>query len=273
MRIVARRTALSLLLVFAAMHAPAALAADCESRVYDLLQAAYPGAQGETGDEGELLRVSAGGTRWINTGAVICKVWPASPGKTLLAVKLQHEAATGAAADSADLELLVADSNSSKITQRYREAGALDSDAIRISSLSLDTARYRLDDKTTAFGLRVNYSGSSRANPYSSTVLSLYVLDGAKLRPVLRKLEVALDRGEWDTNCAGEFENAQRTVAIDSKRDHGYAGLLVSGDEETRRRAAKGDDCEDVAGTNRKRKARLSYDGREYTVPKELQGL
>ncbi|MEG3792110.1 hypothetical protein V1318_18490 [Lysobacter sp. CCNWLW3] len=260
------------LLAASPLAAPAA-AADCQSRVYALLLAAYPGAAGETGDNGEFLRLPGPAMRWINLEDVVCKVWPAAPDRTLLAVKLRHEAADGGDEDLADLDLLIADSTQTRILQRYHQANALDSDAIRVSGLSLDTARYRLDDRTTAFGLRVNYSGSSRANPYSSTSLSLYVPDGATLRPVLRNLEVALDRGEWDTQCVGEFESVQRTVAIDAKRDHGYAGLLVASSASTSRNEPQDEECSSSETPVVKSRERLRYDGREYVVPAPLRGL
>lgn len=274
MMLLAQRTVLSLSLSLAALVSADAAAVDCQHRTYDLLRAAYPGAVGETGDEGELLRTAGASTRWVNLGKVVCKVWPASPDKTLLAVPLQHEAATGLDVDTADLEVLVVDSVRPRILQRYRENGALSSDAVRISSLSLDTARYKLDERTTAFGLRIGYSGSSRANPYGSTVLNLYAADAAgQLRPVLSKLEVEKERGEWDTNCAGEFETVRRTVAIDPKRDHGYAGLRINSTSEHRRNVLQGEDCADVAGKTEKSSLRLAFDGRRYVVPEALRGL
>lgn len=264
---------LSLSLAAAASAASFDARADgCDERSYELLLAAYPGASSETGDNGELLRTPGAPTRWIKLADVACKVWPASPDKTLLAVRLRHEAADGDV-DVADLDVLVADSNQPRILQRYRENEALTSDAMRISSVTLDTARYRLNDSVTAFGVRVAYSGSSRVNPYASTVLSLYAADEGKLRPVLRKLEVALDRGEWDGNCAGEFENAKRTVAIDAKRDHGYAGLLVNSAAESSRAVADGKDCSEKTVAKNKSSVRLAFDGREYVVPKSLRGL
>ncbi|MBT2747941.1 MULTISPECIES: hypothetical protein [unclassified Lysobacter] len=272
MTLKAQRTVLSLSLSLAAVFSAQAAAADCDERVYDLLKAAYPGAADETGDNGEFLRTAGKNARWIKADEVACRVWPASPDKTLLAVRLRHEAADNDT-ETADLEVLVADSKQPRILQRYREDEALQSDAIRISALTLDTARYRLNETTTAFGVRVEYSGSSRANPYGSTQLNLYVADGDTLRPVLRKLEVALDRGEWDTNCAGEFETVKRTVAIDAKRDRGYAGLRVASVEEARRNVAKGEDCADLPVSKHQRVARLAFDGREYTVPADLRGL
>ncbi|MFD1297557.1 PA3715 family protein [Lysobacter gummosus] len=274
MRTTAHRTVLSLSLSLVALIVSAdAVAADCASRLPELLQAAYPGAREGGGDEEGLLRTAGAQPRWIQIDEVACKVWPASPDKTLLAVRLRHQAASGLEVESADLEVLVADSAQPRIAQRYREDDALQSDAIRIGSIALDTARYRLNETTTAFGVRIDYNGSSRANPYGSTQLNLYVADGDSLRPVLRKLEVALDRGEWDTNCAGEFETVKRTVAIDAKRDRGYAGLRVASVEEARRSVAKGDDCTELPVSKRQRVARLAFDGRQYTVPADLRGL
>ncbi|MFK3647002.1 hypothetical protein ACI2IY_01015 [Lysobacter enzymogenes] len=266
----APRTVLFLSLSLAASFS--AQADGCDERSYELLLAAYPGSTSETGDNGELLRTPGAPTRWIKLGDVACKVWPASPDKTLLAVRLRHEAADGDV-DVADLEVLVGDSNRPRILQRYRENEALTSDAMRISSVTLDTARYRLNDSVTAFGVRVAYSGSSRVNPYASTVLNLYAADEGKLRPVLRKLEVALDRGEWDGSCAGEFETAKRTVAIDAKRDHGYAGLLVASAGQSSRAVADGKDCSEKTVAKNKSSVRLAFDGREYVVPKSLRGL
>lgn len=245
----------------------------CDERSYELLLAAYPGADSETGDDGEFLRTPGSPKRWIKLDDVACKVWPASPAKTLLAVRLRHDAASGDV-DVADLEVLVADSAKPRILQRYRENDALTSDAMRISSVTLDTARYRLNEATTAFGVRVTYSGSSRVNPYESTVLNLYAADGEnKLRPVLSNLQVSLDRGEWDGNCAGEFQTVQRTVAIDAKRDHGYAGLTVNSVAQDNRNVAKREDCAEVQGAKRKTSQRLPFDGRRYAVPAELRGL
>lgn len=268
------RAALSVLLSAAALGSSAAAAAeDCQDRIPALLAVAYPGAQGETGDDGEMLRLSGTPTRWADYGRVVCKVWPASPDKTLVAVKLQHGRGGDDAVDEADLEVLVVDSARDRILQRHRDDGVLGSDAIRLSSLAFDTARYRLDESTTAFGLRIGRSGSSRANPYEATTLRLYVIDGDGLRPVLSNLVVERNRGEWDTNCAGEFTDTRRTVAIDGKRDNGYAGLLVNSVERITRNVPRGEDCKEVDGGKKTSSARLRYDGRRYPVPEALRGF
>jgi hypothetical protein len=261
-----RRVAFALLSLALSLAPQAFAAEDCQSRMYALLSAAYPGAQGETGDNGEMLRLPGAEPRWINLGEVACKIWPASPDKTLIAVMLQHQN-TFDDEGSADLELLVADSARERIAQRYRENDALQSDAIRISGIALDTARYRLNENTTAFGVRVNSANNSRANPYGSTRLSLYVLDGARIRPVLRDVEMEADNGEWDTRCDGEFHSRRSTLAVDGKRDHGYAGLILRTVDKSTRQSLKGEECMEGVAETETRSDRLSYDGREYSRP------
>lgn len=256
-----------------AISAPAAAAEGCDARIPALLELAYPGARSETGDDGELLRLSGATTRWIKPEEAVCKVWPAAPDKTLVAVKLRHARNSDTAVDEADLEVLIADSARERIVQRHREDGALSSDAIRVDSFAFDTARYRLDDTTTAFGVRIHRTGSSRANPYEDSTLRLYVPDASGLRPVLRNLIVMRNRGEWDTRCEGEFSAVQRTISMDAKRDHGYAGLLLGSTEHATRNVAKGEDCDEVDAGTHKSSQRLKYDGRQYAVPQALRGF
>lgn len=274
MRNPAHRTVLSVLLLATALCSGAAMAAeDCRDRIPALLELAYPGAQGETGDDGDMLRLSGTPIRWADYGKVVCKVWPASPDKTLIAVKLQYGRGGDEAVDEADLEVLVVDTARDRIVQRHLDKGLLGSDAIRMSSLAFDTARYRLDDTTTAFGLRIGRSGSSRANPYEASTLRLYVLDGEALRPVLSNLIVTRNSGEWDTNCAGQFTDTRRTLAVDKQRDNGYAGLLVSSVDWITRNVGNSEDCDEVKGGKKTSSVRLRYDGRRYVVPEGLRGF
>jgi len=51
----------------------------------------------------------------------------------------------------------------------------------------------------------------------------------------------------------------QRTVAIDAKRDHGYAGLTVNSVAQDNRNVAKREDCAEVQGAKRKTSQRLAF--------------
>lgn len=192
-----------------------------------------------------------------------CKASPVDANRTLAALAFvesgdEYDATYG-------LEVLSAVNG--RIEQHSYESAAISSDAVRFEGLSLDTARYHLTPELRAFGVRVNYTGSSRVNPFSSTELSLYVLDGAKPRKVLDKLEVARSGGEWDGNCQGEFYDMTGSLAIDKTLSNGYAGLAVTEKTVESRSFEQHGDCTSSESKPAQKRYLLTYDGTHYVVP------
>jgi hypothetical protein len=208
----------ALLLAAAAMPASA-----CDDSQLDAaLLAAYPDARLDArGLE------PAGESMYASRRDVQCKRWPAQPELLLLAVPLQEAVAEHGDTRPGDLEVIVADAATGAVRARARERGRLDSDAWYFAGVSLDTARYQLTGSLRAFGTRVRFTGSSRVNPSSKTALTLYVLHGNALEPVLRDLPVDRYGGEWDGNCSGEFARLERTVAVAPSQDSTWADLVI----------------------------------------------
>ncbi|MNP56817.1 hypothetical protein D3C76_1515740 [compost metagenome] len=104
-------------------------------------------------------------------------------------------------------------------------------------------------------------------------MLSLYVREGNVLRPVLEQLVIESGNGEWDTNCAGEFSHTKRTLDLAKTSSHGFADLIVRSVTTDTQSSVGKDDCQskDVVGNTVS--TTLRYDGRQYVVPKELQGV
>lgn len=204
--------------------------------------------------------------------SVLCKVWPARPELMLAAVPLMTTPADVEGYSTGDLELLVLDSATLQVKQRLRLRNRMDDDAISISSISFDTARWKVAADQLAFGLRVNKSGSSRANPFSEKVLSLYVMDNNSLQPVLKGVVAAETSGEWDGACAGRFSETTRTLSLSETSSFGYRDIIVS---EKRIDSLSHGDSQNCQSTDTKSSAsyRLRYDGRQYRVPEELQPI
>lgn len=207
--------------------------------------------------------------RQLDSEHAACKVWPADPSLTL-AVQPMPQA--GATDDEAvyDVEVLVADSKSGAIVAHFYEPSAITSDAVRFSSIDLDTARYQLTPQLRAFGVRVTYEGSSRVNPYEAQALSLYVQDGHTLRRVLDDMLVANDSGEWDGNCAGTFSSIARSLAVGPANSSGYATLRVGETSKERVSKQTSSDCVSKDGTPKRSTTTLNYNGTAYSVPKAL---
>lgn len=210
-------------------------------------------------------------------GFAVCKDWPAYDGQTITALsQIEPDPTLSDAPDGMglyDLKLAVVSNIDGKPLARYAQASVYSSDAVRFDGLSIDTARYTLTSDLRAFGVRAGFIGASRANPFEQAVLSLYVREGNKLRPVLEQLAVETRNGEWDTHCAGEFSHTKRTLDLAKTRSHGFADLIVRSVTTGTQNTAQNDDCTSRDTVGKTVLTTLRYDGRQYVVPKEMQGI
>ncbi|MBN3751454.1 hypothetical protein G3N95_00760 [Paraburkholderia sp. Tr-20389] len=200
-----------------------------------------------------------------------CKAWPANPELTL-AVLLFPQKSNSDDEGTYDLDVLVADSHSGDIVAHNHQASAVSYDALRLSGVSLDTARYRLSSSDRAFGVRITHTGSSRVSPYESTALSLYMTDGKNVRPVLDRLIVTSASGDWDGNCAGTFDSTLRTIDMGPMGKDGYAALNVSEKSVHRVSTVRKNDCEQNDQRPVLAHFVIEYRNGRYGVPKGLQG-
>lgn len=199
-----------------------------------------------------------------NSDMAVCKIWPADESKTIVVLPLPHNSGEN---DTYDLDVLFVDSQSGEIMSCSWQPSALESDAIRLTGFTIDTGRYRLNPQTRAFGVRIAYTGSSRANPYSDESLNLYVVQGDKLNKVLDQLSIGYSGGEWDTICNGSFSSSQRTLALDNKITNGYTDLVITEKTSTQIARWVNDDCVESEGKESGKTFRLKYNGNEYPLP------
>ena len=256
------------LLVFASGGAHAFEQA-CDSK--RIVTQAWPDATSITD---ESIRVAdATVTLTANTPqSVLCKVWPAHPELMLAAVPLMTTPADVEGYSTGDLELLVLDSATLQVKKRLRLRNRMDDDAISISSISFDTARWKVAADQLAFGLRVNKYGSSRANPFSEEALSLYVMDNNSLHSVLQGVVTVTTRGEWDGACTGNIADTTRTLSLSETSSYGYRDIIVN---EKRLDSVSRGDIQNCQAEETKSRAsyRLRYDGKQYRVPEKLQPI
>lgn len=240
-----------------------AQADDCRPQLPKLLDQAYPGqAQGQQ-------LYDERGNFWLSAELSICKVWPARPHLTLLAVSLMRTEENGYG--ESDLEVLVLDSISQTIVARHVEPNLLDWDAIFVYGLEIDTAPYRLREGDLAFGIRVKRRNMSRPNPVYETSLSLYELQSQRLRSVLSGLVMESSGGEWDTRCAGQFTETKGLLVItEHAGNKGYHDLLLKQKRVESRMAEVAGECKSVEESTRRVQFRLEYDELRYLLPIEF---
>jgi hypothetical protein len=200
----------------------------------------------------------------------VCKIWPANEALTIAALPLSRPGNTDIQGTD-DLEVLIADTATGAVVAHQFEKSALQFDAVAIRGLAIDTARYQLTPRLRAFGIRVDYDNMSRASPYEAKALSLYVVEGSKLRNVLDGLKVEESGGEWDENCAGTRNEATRTISIDAADKSGYAALKISENSQTTVSTLTAGNCVDHAKPTMRSTATLQYKNGHYDVPKNMQ--
>jgi hypothetical protein len=211
--------------------------------------------------------------RSLDHERAVCQPWRGFAGRFIVVLPIPR-AASEANLAQFDLDVLVvqqADNGNTEratIVSRLFESAALTEDAIRIGEIKVDTARYTLAGDARAFGVRVLRQGSSRANPYSNETLTLYVPQGPKLAKVLDGFETALARGEWDTNCAGNFETVRGNLAIARSTSNGYADLLLRQTRTQTRSSPQGEECVTQEQPARFTSMTLRYDGTTYRSSK-----
>ena len=205
----------------------------------------------------------------------VCKVWSAHPEYTIMTngwVTEKEDFSEG------DLEVLLFDTETGKLKNRYYKENQLDSDAVYVSGLEIDTGLYKISPKDSmpvAFGIRVSYKGSSKPNPFGSTNLTLLMPEEDKLKPVLLDYEVNSDGGEWDTNCQGVFNDVKSTLSVLPTAHKGFFDIAVQSQQNITSYIVnrKTKECQDQYFKKHAFQNTLQFNGTEYkqvTKRKEL---
>jgi hypothetical protein len=205
-----------------------------------------------------------------------CKPMPNAPGKSIIALadlaEGIGEGEAGSGDDgSYDVDVLVVDSDTSRVRNRLLLEKAYESDAVHFQGMQIDTARYRLSPKVRAFGVRAEHAVQSHVAAYSTGALSLFVEQGGHLRRVLADLLVYRYSGESGGDCNGSHTEVARTIAIAPTSSKGFADLLVTTSTAEIESHPAGDDCVDDSQKPVVTRTLLHFDGKTYPVPDELR--
>ena len=161
------------------------------------------------------------------------KPWRAVPGRTLVAW-VDYRSMTTAKADGGatpsgpdvpdvvDLTVLVVQTSTGQVLQRYHEDKAFGSLALQFDRVELDTANYALVPGRPAFGVRLLAEHRGYVAE-SATVLRLLEPEGSALRRVL----TLQTENHLATRDCGESHDIDRTVAIGRTATQGHAGRVV----------------------------------------------
>lgn len=203
----------------------------------------------------------------IKYDLIASKTFPNNKSETILIIpEIENE---DKELDSFELNshIVIVDTNTGDIKFSYFESSKTNnwiSDAIILSDILIDTAPYILSKNLSAFGVRVNFYGMSKPNPYSNSTLSLFIKSENNLTKVLNNYTVSDYGGEWDMNCDANFIDAKKILIMTPKTSNGFFDILVKNKiTEIKNYEDSNGDCIDKKETNTT-KSFLRFDGKEY---------
>lgn len=143
--------------------------------------------------------------------------------------------------------IVLINNRTGKISNKYFEGSSSNhwhSDAVTLRKISIDSTFYMVTKDTSAFGVKVNYNGDSRANPFSNGTISLFVKSGDTLKKVLSNYDIMNYGGERITDCLGEFVSIKNTINMSNEKTNGYYDIIVHKEQtETKNEEDENGDC------------------------------
>lgn len=193
------------------------------------------------------------------------KVMPNDRTKTIVSIPIMGKVEDDDYSYVMDAYILVVESGTGKILNKYYEEGYWVSDAVHLDDIGIDTAPYRLNNNTRAFGITNQHGGSSQPNPYSDRTISLFVASGDTLIKVVDGLLLERNSGEWDMRCAGVFYNQTATISVSPNATNGYADLIITTKIIDKETAPKGEECEEKIVNRKLNKSLLKFNKKSYS--------
>lgn len=182
-----------------------------------------------------------------------CRKDPADTRHAIVA--LAYHATDGDAQDDNgdgdyDLDVAVVDIASGDILAHRHEPNGIESDAVSLDRVWLDTARYDLAPGRRAFGVRSSNWAHCWQCTYGVTTLSLYLRDGKQLRKLLTTTVEETSNSEGEGGDPADTSTTSSVLCVRRGRHHGLADIAVSSDAS----------CKKLDGGSR----RWRYDGKRY---------
>lgn len=212
--------------------------------------------------------------RTLDHERAVCEPWRGMPGRYIVLLPLARPS-TDPDITEYDLDVLVVQQADNGNTERARivsrlfepRALAVEDDRT-IAALRIDSARYTLAADAKAFGVRTLVRGTSRADPYESERLALYVPQpqGMQLDKVLDGLEITLERGVRDGGCRGDFQAMRGSVSVAHGASSGRADLVLYQTVSRSRSMLQGEECVTHEQPATSRSTTLRFDGKRYRM-------
>lgn len=167
---------------------------------------------------------------------------------------------------SLDSYILIVDSNTGIIKNKFFESRRWESDALFLDKISIDVPLYQVAKDQTAFGVRVRHRTQSQPNPYAEETISLFLPTQDKLEKILDNFITQEYSGEWNMICEGKSTNSKKVLIMSTHPINGFFDIKIDHTIIERTTFKKGEkDCEEKEEV-KKFKELLVYTNNAYKM-------
>lgn len=169
----------------------------------------------------------------------VCKALPNNPGKIVVAMVINgdhvliFEDLISANTDfKGHLNVLIVSADGKKIYGQLLRKDIIYSNALQLTGISIDTARYYLEEGSTIFGVRVSNTANSHVYTSDVSTLSLFKFRNNSITEILDRLQTYGYSGNhancYDNNDeAGILEVSKSTLSVAKTVTHGMNDIIV----------------------------------------------
>lgn len=206
-----------------------------------------------------------------------CKKIPNNPELTIFTSILEKEIIPGAEEDlsgSEDLSVIIAKTDSGDVIASYLKKDFYNTGngGTNFAEIKIDTANYRLNNDTRAFGIVSIFDGRYGV----SEQITLYILKENKIVPILKNLNLISSptNNGFEIGCAGIIESdTKRIISMSPQMTNNFFDILIN-EKQIKYKVTKKSCDEDkpkVESTSTQ-KYKLQYDNKKgiYNVPEEI---
>lgn len=197
---------------------------------------------------------------------VDCKADPENPSEIIMAYAIWNPDDEDSQVGSYRLKILKFMHNNSKVKYIFDDQYELNSDAVALQSIHLDTANYRISQTNRALGIRFKYAVQSRVNPSIFSLFSLY--DLKKQKKILDRFMISESKVEMDAECNANVKDRKSTLAMQKKKSNQVFDILVNSKIKHYQTYGNIEDCVDSKPRLSEQGFILKFDGSQYQIPK-----
>lgn len=202
----------------------------------------------------------------------LCKRWSSQPGNSIVVAPYAYTVRSGKVEETYLAAVIaVIKTSSGRVESLVNDKRIARIDAIYPTSVSVDTAKYRVSSEEVAFGVRFSQKAMSGVIQFEEQFVNLYVRSGADITSIARGIKTSSYNVESNGDCIREGTGVESILSIMNSVTNQKNDIEVTMKRKMISSEMMGGEC--VGGDSPDRVSRkvIRFNGLNYYVPKVVR--